>query len=333
MKYTNFVPFFIFIIFDVLTNNNKNSINAVLEVFVFSIIILFYSFISPVYGFIICISLMIYIFYKRRNKENTRENMKVIIENNTREYNEESKTNSNTKNITPHNKNIEIIVSRFNEDLAWANEPPFSKYPVICYNKGINNNYKVNNLKKEVKLNNVGRESHTYLYHIINNYENLADITVFLPGSVNTDIYNKWKRANILMNNIDTHDGSLFIGPKYKNVREDLYDFKINEYKSTNENNNLINHVNKLEMCSIRPYGKWYENKFPGIDIKYVSYNGIFAVSKEDILKKTKKYYENLIEELTNHPNPEAGHYFERSWVAVFYPTTNPLFIETGIDL
>ena len=32
------------------------------------------------------------------------------------------------------------------------------------------------------KLPNVGRESHTYLYHIINKYETLPEITVFIQA-------------------------------------------------------------------------------------------------------------------------------------------------------
>ena len=32
-------------------------------------------------------------------------------------------------------------------------------------------------IKNIINLDNVGRESHTYLYHVINNYNNLSDIT------------------------------------------------------------------------------------------------------------------------------------------------------------
>lgn len=247
-----------------------------------------------------------------------------------KEMNLKIKIDNINPNKNPHNKQIEIVTSRFNEDLTWTNQLPFSKYPVVVYNKGNNYNYSVNNLKKEIKLMNVGRESHSYLYHIINNYNDLADITVFLPGSVNTNVYNKWKRANILMNELQKHDDSLFIGAKHKNVREDLYSFKMDKYDSTNPNNKLVNPETKLEASRIRPYGKWYEHHFDGVDIEYVSYSGIFAVSREDILKKSKRYYENLIEELSRSSNPEVGHYFERSWVAIFYPTINALFIDAN---
>jgi hypothetical protein len=33
-------------------------------------------------------------------------------------------------------------------------------------------------------LENIGREAHTYLYHICNNYRLLSDVTVFVQGDV-----------------------------------------------------------------------------------------------------------------------------------------------------
>ena len=100
MEYTNFVPFFVFIIFDVLTNNNKNSINAVLEVFVFSIIILFYSLINPIYGYICCFIIIFYLVYKRRNKKSIRENMTIQIENNQNDIIKKIESLNESEDIT-----------------------------------------------------------------------------------------------------------------------------------------------------------------------------------------------------------------------------------------
>ena len=78
-------------------------------------------------------------------------------------------------------KNIEIVISRYNENLEWLNYEPFNKYKNIIYNKGPNDDFcKTNNIKV-FNLENIGRCDHTYLFHIIENYDNLADITVFLP--------------------------------------------------------------------------------------------------------------------------------------------------------
>ena len=38
-----------------------------------------------------------------------------------------------------------------------------------------------------IKLSNLGRESQTYLYHIILNWDNLAEKTLFTQGSLSSD--------------------------------------------------------------------------------------------------------------------------------------------------
>jgi len=127
MEYTNFVPFFIFIIFDVLTNNKKNSINAVLEIIVFSILILFYSFINPIYGYICCISLLFYLVYKRRNKKGIRENMTIQIENNQ---------NDIIKKIESLNENEDITEEKIPKKIIQVFiQFPNSKQRYIDYDK------------------------------------------------------------------------------------------------------------------------------------------------------------------------------------------------------
>ena len=96
-----------------------------------------------------------------------------------------------------------IVVSRYNETLKWLNDSPFNAYAIIIYNKGMNNEFeKPDNVESVIKLNNVGREGHTYLYHIINNYEHLPDITIFLPGSIINNIYPKYDDAAKVINKL-----------------------------------------------------------------------------------------------------------------------------------
>jgi len=71
---------------------------------------------------------------------------------------------------------IEIVIARYNEDLSWLRKIP-KKIKITIYNKGLDD---IN--IQSIKLPNIGRESHTYLYHIINNYDNLADKTIFCQG-------------------------------------------------------------------------------------------------------------------------------------------------------
>lgn len=70
-------------------------------------------------------------------------------------------------------KTYDIVVARYNENIDWV-----KKYKnCLLYNKGehIQENY--------IKLENVGREAHTYLYHIVKNYNTLSDHTIFVQAN------------------------------------------------------------------------------------------------------------------------------------------------------
>ena len=218
-------------------------------------------------------------------------------------------------------QNYEIVASRYNEDILWFNDDPFNEFKVICYNKGptdISKSCIAPNCKV-VKLPNVGRESHTYLYHIISNYDNLAPITVFLPGSC-VSAPHKYDIAVNVIKLINKTENTVFYGSKFEDVCQDLYDFTIDAYFGGSELNNKINSDHGLKLSSIRPYGKWFENYFGNTKTEVVCFFGIFAVSKDHILQHPKEYYINLIKCLDDSPGPETGHYMERSWGAVFYP-------------
>lgn len=215
---------------------------------------------------------------------------------------------------------IEIVVSRYNESLDWIKENPFNEYNMVVYNKGPNDNFEMtSNIIKTVPLQNVGRCDHTYLYHIVNNYDNLAEITVFLPGSCN--MQNKKEKATRLLENIEKSKTAIFISDTtHKNVKTDLYDFTLDEWVSSDESNKSINAESSLDKSKIRPFGKWYESNFGDSVVKHVTYLGIYSVSKHDILQHPLEHYKNLMIQLETSSNPEVGHYMERSWAAVFHP-------------
>lgn len=67
-----------------------------------------------------------------------------------------------------------IIVARYNERIEWTKQ--FTN--VFIYNKGSELHD-----ASYIPLKNVGREGHTYYKYICDNYENLADYTIFLQGN------------------------------------------------------------------------------------------------------------------------------------------------------
>lgn len=224
---------------------------------------------------------------------------------------------------------VEIVVARYNENMEWIKNEPFNTCSYIVYNKGQNSDFaKTDKFKEEIKLDNVGRETHSYLTHIINNYDNksFADITVFLPGSV--ELSHKYDKANRLMNKIlETSSNSDTFACTLSDVSvfDELKDFKIDNYMSTNENNKKLNTDASMQISDIRPYGEWYKSTFSNknIDSKCATYNSIFGITRETILKNPKSYYEELNNQVNTHHNPETVHFFERAWSSVFYQSEN----------
>ena len=77
-------------------------------------------------------------------------------------------------------EDIEIVIAKYDEDITWANM--YSNI-ISIYDKGSKPIFSTSSLYNNyIKLPNIGREAHSYLYHIVNNYHNLASITVFTQG-------------------------------------------------------------------------------------------------------------------------------------------------------
>jgi hypothetical protein len=205
-------------------------------------------------------------------------------------------------------RNIDLVVARYNEDISWIKDIP-GDYNVYIYNKGPDN--------KEfdsIKLDNLGREGHTYLTHVVNNYNNLAHVTFFTLGSAWHVNYKKSQLLKIA-EHLKDNKTSAIIG--HKDHIDAARDFSLDNYQVSNPDNLKLNPETNLKPSEDRPLGNWFDKRFPGESISGISYNGIFAATREDIQKRPVEFYNKLLEEL-NHVNPEVVHYFERVWANIF---------------
>ena len=80
----------------------------------------------------------------------------------------------------PPYSEVELVIAHYNENLDWLG-PVADRCHI--YHKG-RDGLPQFRFRQWEHLPNVGREGHTYLHHIINNYDHLSDITVFLQGSL-----------------------------------------------------------------------------------------------------------------------------------------------------
>lgn len=175
---------------------------------------------------------------------------------------------------------------------------------------------------KVVKLPNVGRCDHTYLYHIVTNWDNLADVTVFVPGSC-ASAQSKWNKLQWIVSQVGRTGDSAFpvdhvtVTP----LNEQLGAFKLDSYVASEAANAAMNPESTLQLSRHRPFGVFFRAMFPDLPaVHEVVYQGVFAVSRAHITQHPRARYERLLACLDSHSNPEAGHYMERSWLAAFHP-------------
>ena len=218
---------------------------------------------------------------------------------------------------------VKIIISRYNENLNWLEEEPFRDFNFIVYNKGENDDFNKTNVIDVIQLPNIGKCDHTYLYHIINNFDNLDDILIFLPGSLN--ISSKKSKAIEMLERIKINNfqNAVFIGNYSRSILKEFYDFTLSRWCSSYSDNYEKNSSCSVFPANIQPFGRWYLHNFGNLSVNYYTFQGIFSVHKNDILQHSKYRYEKLLQQLEIDSHPEAGHYVERSWGAIFYPMKN----------
>tara|TARA_X000000950_G_C13915316_1_gene660718 strand:- start:1817 stop:2497 length:681 start_codon:yes stop_codon:yes gene_type:complete len=222
--------------------------------------------------------------------------------------------------LTHNNKNMEykIIVARFKENINWLS-PIMDK--CIIYNKGPKLN-----LLNEIPLKNVGRESHTYLHYIINNYNNLPDIVIFTQGNISDHISHNHQNQpstyllSLLQECLNSKLGKSIPKAQYYGNNRGPWrpDFNENDRRSRFLlNNGNCPYKNKIYISFRKWFKKYIKRDYP--DDAKIYKNGLFAVNKQLILKNPCSYYKKLLSNVNHDVNPVEGHFMERSWFYIFY--------------
>ena len=242
---------------------------------------------------------------------------------------------------------VNMVIARYKENLEWIFDDQINHFldtwtdKIFIYNKSENREfvgnltYKCQNEKEcsqmprihsVLPLPNIGGCDHTYLQHIVDNYNDLADITIFVPGSLQLDY--KREKALELFDAIDIYDRAMF---SYRDVKEEgildaFYNFELSQHQCADPANVDESTDNNVTPAAIRPFGKWYESHFGNSFVNRVTYMGIFSVDKRDILQHPRSYYETLLADFPDSANSEVAHFLERAWCAVFNPMTHTKF-------
>lgn len=202
-----------------------------------------------------------------------------------------------------------LVVARYNEDVSWVRDYPEK----IIYNKGDINTIPEDLHSSVVQIPNVGREAHTFLYHIVNNYDTLSPIVVFVQGTYKDHVMDGWlDKLFAIPQGVESASYNLVNSLAWGNCAS-YYGFRIKEWRGEALSPTKYDET----------YGQWYERvvgePFPHHHV-YVYQGAIFSASKEAICRHPRKIYENLLAEVSDSRSPEAAHFMERTWSKLVFP-------------
>lgn len=245
---------------------------------------------------------------------------------------------------------LDIVIARYAEDISWlqdvlAEDSPLwqqcSGVRVFIYNKGAP--MPMVGLPPRVsvfchQLPNVGRESHTYLHHIVEHYDSYAS------GGESTNS----ESTNSEISNSSQPRSVLFL---QGNIRDHLATYRAPDERTCAAMlvRDAATHASGTSASFARPhdYGKhsarpefrilhWRTDQLPaGMNLgewfrAHVQAAvpppddwrwwaaALFCVTGRAIAAKPLGYYKQLLACVPDHHSPEVGHFFERSWLYIF---------------
>jgi hypothetical protein len=206
-----------------------------------------------------------------------------------------------------------IVLARYSEDVSWAARWA-TQFDVFVYNKGAQISPAFNG--RWLSLPNVGREAHTYLSHIVDNYDNLHDVTIFLQGRIDDVHAYPATQLQKYIAPAAQHGFSashlMLVQPPFWNNIDFL---SLPKYAPQVRSGAL--RINKLGLLA---YAHKYFGRLPVMCVS--SYNGCFAASRAAILRHKREFYQTLLATVSDHDNPEEAHFLERLWAYTFSGTT-----------
>jgi len=241
---------------------------------------------------------------------------------------------------------VEVVVSHFSEDLSWTAKYNASGVTFRIYTKA---DAAPVGFEAE-RLPNVGRESHTYLHHIVSNYDRLAPWTVFTQAAAPG-----WGYRRGSANSGHLTDGLTFedyLIP-FRGGENSFFPLsavtRLPSGRQLSRVGMLVPNCKNVSnaMCPAGGAGGWsdwwgqwhHPHTWSGPKMIAFYYKHIlqdfadaepvtvafaqgarFAVSQERIRSRPRSYYEALLSQVSYHRDPIEGYFMEAFWYDVFHP-------------
>ena len=220
----------------------------------------------------------------------------------------------------------QVIVARYDEALyKWLLLLGEHPTKITVYNKS-NTHIKsvvVDYVDEIIDLPNVGRESHTYLQHIVDNYDTLADINVFLQGDPTVHGFKTDMGKYFNIPGTGRHSRFLHASLGVSKSLCDFTDDPDGMFTKIGRFRKYIQNLDRAEYTMAHWWKTYISEELPDIKQFKVSWGGCFSVTKDYILTYPKSYYEALLKTVGWSMDPEQGHFMERAWAYIYRGTCN----------
>jgi hypothetical protein len=190
-----------------------------------------------------------------------------------------------------------IVVARYREEITWI--PSHWESNVYLYNKGSMDS-SLSRFPHFQQLSNVGRESHTYLHHIIEHYDDLTDIIYF------TQAY-PFDHAPYFIECVNSEIGQ-FASFTMLGRTNKIFQLDVSKYEEQ---------YSGIQDCFHQTIQRLFGEHFMK-SLVYFSPGAIFAVQKQIIRQRSKEFYETALHLLDYSVDPMEGYCFERLWNIIF---------------
>ncbi len=215
---------------------------------------------------------------------------------------------------------LELVVARCHEDLRWLRRVPGSIGMTVYDKSGMSLPQNVVPLREGLRmrsLENVGREAHSYLTHLVEYYDDLAEITVFAQGHPFDHAPDFHERLRFLSEGREVPLPFLWYG--FLDETDDPWGRRLFVPWSKNPE--------RRELST----GVLYERLFEEVSPDFFCFRGgaQFAVSREAVWCRPRKFYERALE--LSLEIADAAHSLERLWDRFFgAPMIDPS--ELGVE-
>jgi len=213
---------------------------------------------------------------------------------------------------------ILLVLARYKEDVNWVFD---TGIPTLIMNRGEHIDSRSGEVSEQLEYSNVNRESFLYLQYILSNYDtkSFPDTVAFCQAE--PTYFGNTKKIllddvrNLRSLSIGQHMQQKPFNPRWNDISADIQNdgfafLGTTMYKAAfGENDQRIKQMSSL-----------FQEFMPGCNIldQHFTPGGCIAVTRSQILSKSKDWYEKLIRIGNDQNRPMIGFATERTWACIF---------------